>query len=97
MRRISYLLYILFTLAFVSSCNTMDDMLDENKDAATLTVKIAQQDPTTVTRSVTETIRNVNILVFNAQGNLIGSAYNDTAPTSVSVPVRTSNGCTVCG
>ena len=95
MKRISYLLYILFTLAFVSSCTTVDDAPAEN--TTTLTVKIAQQDPkTVVTRSVTETIRNVNILVFNAQGNLIGSAYNASAPTSVSVPVRTSNGCTVC-
>ena len=95
MKRKSYLLYIVSALAFVSSCSTVDDAPVEN--AATLTVKIAQQDPkTVVTRSVTETIRNVNILVFNAQGNLIGSAYNDTAPTSVSVPVRTSNGCTVC-
>jgi hypothetical protein len=74
----------------------MDEMLDEKQDTATLTVKIAQQDPTTVTRSVTETIRNVNILVFNAQGNLIGSTYNDSAPTSVSVPVRISSGCTIC-
>ncbi|WP_018462561.1 DUF4906 domain-containing protein [Segatella paludivivens] len=95
MKRISYLLYIVSALAFVSSCSTIDDTPADN--AATLTVKIAQQDPkTVVTRSVTETIRNVNILVFNAQGNLIGSAYNDSAPTSVSVPVRTSNGCTVC-
>lgn len=96
MRRISYLLYILFTLAFVSSCNTMDDMLDENKDAATLTVKIAQQDPTTVTRAISDAINNVNVLVFDAQGHLIGSAYASSSPTSVSVPVRVSSGCTVC-
>ncbi len=95
-RRISYTLYILLSLTLLSSCNTMDEMLDEKQDTATLTVKIAQQDPTTVTRSVTETIRNVNILVFNAQGNLIGSTYNDSAPTSVSVPVRISSGCTIC-
>ena len=73
MKRISYLLYILFILAFVSSCNTMDDMLDENKDAATLTVKIAQQDPkTVVTRTISDAIDNVNVLVFDAQGHLIG-------------------------
>ncbi|MDN5552873.1 DUF4906 domain-containing protein, partial [Prevotella sp.] len=98
MRRISYLLYILFTLAFVSSCNTMDDMLDENKDAATLTVKIAQQDPTTVTRAISDAIENVNVLVFDAQGNLVGSAYASASsnPTSVSVSARVSKGCTVC-
>lgn len=95
-RRISYLLYILFTLAFVSSCNTMDDMLDENKDAATLTVKIAQQDPTTVTRAISDAIENVNVLVFDAQGNLVGSAYASSNPTAVSVSARVSNGCTVC-
>ena len=95
-RRISYLLYILFTLAFVSSCNTMDDMLDENKDAATLTVKIAQQDPTTVTRAISDAIENVNVLVFDAQGHLVGSAYASSNPTAVSVSARVSNGCTVC-
>ncbi|MDN5554784.1 DUF4906 domain-containing protein [Prevotella sp.] len=96
MRRISYLLYILFTLAFVSSCNTMDDMLDENKDAATLTVKIAQQDPTTVTRAISDAIENVNVLVFDAQGHLIGSTYASSSPTSVYVSAREGSGCTVC-
>ena len=83
-------------MAFVSSCNTMDDMLDENKDAATLTVKIAQQDPTTVTRAISDAIENVNVLVFDAQGHLVGSAYASSNPTAVSVSARVSNGCTVC-
>lgn len=96
-RRISYTLSILFTLAFVSSCSTMDDMLDEKQDDATLTVKIAQQDPTTVvTRTISDAIENVNVLVFDAQGHLIGSAYASSSPTSVSVPVRVSSGCTIC-
>ncbi|BCS86143.1 hypothetical protein prwr041_20360 [Prevotella herbatica] len=74
----------------------MDDMLDENKDAATLTVKIAQQDPTTVTRAISDAIENVNVLVFDAQGHLVGSAYASSNPTAVSVSARVSNGCTVC-
>ena len=95
-RRISYTLCLLFALISISSCNTMDELLAEKQDTATLTVKIAQQNPTTVTRSVTETIRNINILIFDAQGHLIGSAYADSEPTSVSVPVRVSSGCTIC-
>ncbi len=83
-------------MAFVSSCNTMDDMLDENKDAATLTVKIAQQDPTTVTRAISDAIENVNVLVFDAQGHLIGSTYASSSPTSVYVSAREGSGCTVC-
>ena len=71
-------------------------MLDENKDAATLTVKIAQQDPTTVTRAISDAIENVNVLVFDAQGHLVGSAYASSNPTAVSVSARVSNGCTVC-
>jgi hypothetical protein len=74
----------------------MDDMLDENKDAATLTVKIAQQDPTTVTRAISDAIENVNVLVFDAQGHLIGSAYASSSPTSVYVSAREGSGCTVC-
>ena len=66
-RRISYTLYILLSLTLLSSCNTMDEMLDEKQDAATLTVKIAQQDPTTVvTRTISDAIDNVNVLVFDA-------------------------------
>nr|WP_207155652.1 DUF4906 domain-containing protein [Prevotella herbatica] len=95
-RRISYTLYILLSLTLLSSCNTMDEMLDEKQDTATLTVKIAQQDPTTVTRAISDAIENVNVLVFDAQGHLIGSAYASSSPTSVSVPVRVSSGCTVC-
>lgn len=95
MKRISYLLYILFILAFVSSCSTVDDTPAEN--TATLTVKIVQQDPkTVVTRTISDAIENVNVLVFDAQGHLIGSAYASSSPTSVSVPVRVSSGCTVC-
>jgi hypothetical protein len=71
-------------------------MFDESQGTAMLTVKIAQQNPTTVTRSVTETIRNINILIFDAQGHLIGSAYADSEPTSVSVPVRVSSSYTIC-
>jgi hypothetical protein len=75
----------------------MDDMLDENKDAATLTVKIAQQDPkTVVTRTISDAIENVNVLVFDAQGHLIGSAYASSSPTSVYVSAREGSGCTVC-
>ncbi|BCS86157.1 hypothetical protein prwr041_20500 [Prevotella herbatica] len=75
----------------------MDDMLDERQDDATLTVKIAQQDPTTVaTRTISDAIDNVNVLVFDGQGHLIGSAYASSSPTSVSVPVRVSSGCTIC-
>ncbi|BCS84760.1 hypothetical protein prwr041_06530 [Prevotella herbatica] len=74
----------------------MDDMLDENKDAATLTVKIAQQDPTTVTRAISDAIENVNVLVFDAQGHLIGSTYASSSPTSVYVSAREGSGCTVC-
>ncbi len=97
MRRISYLLYILFTLAFVSSCSTVDEVPEETRTAATLTVKIAQQDPkTVVTRTISDAIDNVNVLVFDGQGHLIGSAYASSSPTSVSVPVRVSSGCTVC-
>ena len=97
MRRISYLLYILSALAFVSSCSTVDDAPEETRAAATLTVKIAQQDPTTVvTRTISDAIDNVNVLVFDGQGHLIGSAYASSSPTSVSVPVRVSNSCTVC-
>ncbi|MDN5553944.1 DUF4906 domain-containing protein [Prevotella sp.] len=95
-RRISYTLYILLSLTLLSSCNTMDEMLDEKQDTATLTVKIAQQDPTTVTRAISDAIENVNVLVFDAQGHLIGSAYASSSPTSVSVPVRVSSGCTIC-
>ncbi len=95
MKRISYLLYILFTLAFVSSCSTVDDAPVEN--TATLTVKIAQQDPkTVVTRTISDAIENVNVLVFDAQGHLIGSTYASSSPTSVYVSAREGSGCTVC-
>ncbi|WP_154655740.1 DUF4906 domain-containing protein [Xylanibacter oryzae] len=83
------------SMILLSSCSTVD-MSEMPADQVSLTVNISKQSPTIVTRAISDAIDNVNILVFDGQGNLVGSAYTLTSPTSVTLPVRVSNGCTIC-
>ncbi|HRN16694.1 MAG TPA: DUF4906 domain-containing protein, partial [Xylanibacter oryzae] len=90
---ITYLLVL--SMMLLSSCSSVD-MSEMSPRTVSLTVNISRQSPTIVTRAISDAIDNVNILVFDGQGNLIGSAYTSTSPTSVTLPTRFGSSCTIC-
>ncbi|WP_036878311.1 DUF4906 domain-containing protein [Xylanibacter oryzae] len=93
-RHCSYLLFLMACMS-LPSCSSVD-IPEISSDHVSLTVNISRQSPTIVTRAISDAIDNIDILVFDGQGNLIGSAYTSTSPTSVTLPVRVSAGCTIC-
>ena len=90
---ITYLLVL--SMMLLSSCSSVD-MPEMSPGTVSLTVNISRQSPTIVTRAISDAIDNIDILVFDGQGHLIGSAYTSTSPASVTLPTRFGSNCTIC-
>ncbi len=93
--KLSVCLSMIIAFILLSSCSSVD-VSEMQSGLVSLKVTISKQTQTTATRTISDAIYNVIILVFNSRGYLIGNTYNSTNPTSVTLPVRVSNDCTIC-
>ncbi|WP_245601961.1 DUF4906 domain-containing protein [Xylanibacter oryzae] len=89
------LLMLTALISVLSSCSSVD-MSEMSPRTVSLTVNISRQSPTIVTRAISDAIDNIDILIFDGQGHLIGSAYTSTSPTSVTLPTRFGSNCAIC-
>ncbi len=93
-----YLQLLLLLAGLLTSCVCEDE--DVFGDEATvLTVNLLPTDTGSSTRTISDGITDANIIVFDADGNITGRAYQtivSTADAKVSVETRKGSGFTVC-
>jgi len=99
---------LLLPLLLFSSC--VDDSVTSgsttSSDSTQVRLTFNLQQQTSLTRSLSSTgtsesqVDNINVLIFDSNGKLIGSTYqtygtSQTSSFSVSVPTRVASGCTI--
>jgi hypothetical protein len=99
---------LLLPLLLFSSCvdESVTSGSTTSSDSTQVHLTFNLQQPTSLTRSLSSTgtsesqVDNINVLIFDGNGKLIGSTYqtygtSQTSSFSVTVPTRVASGCTI--
>lgn len=94
----AYIPFFILLAALCTSCwNELDDEIDGGENIV-LKISLASSAADNATRSISETLDDAHVIVFDADGNVTGKAYRafTDGTATIDVAVRTGTGCTLC-